>query len=112
MTSPTISKATKSISPAATRLILIADLKREIKELEADVKREVELLEKEILLGLLDEYADGDSYVDDGIKCTTVDTKRWKYGNETKSAIKEIQERAQLDGSATQEKTTSLRFTF
>ena len=112
MTSPTISKTTKSISPAATRLILIADLKREIKELEADVKREVELLEKEILLGLLDEYADGDSYVYDGIKCTTVDTKRWKYGNEVKSAIKEIQERAQLDGSATQEKTTSLRFTF
>ena len=55
MTSPTISKATKTTSPAATRLILIADLKREIKELEADVKREVELLEKEILLGLLDE---------------------------------------------------------
>ena len=112
MTSPTISKATKSISPAATRLILIADLKREIKELETEMKREVEFLEKEILLGLLDEHADGDSFIYDGIKCTPVETKRWKYGNETKSVIKEIQERAQLDGSATQEKTTSLRFTF
>jgi len=112
MTSPTISTATKTTSPAATRLILIADLKQEIKELEAEMKREVELLEKEILLGLLDEYADGDSFVYDGIKCTPVETRRWKYGNETKSAIKGIQERAQLDGSATQEKTTSLRFTF
>jgi hypothetical protein len=112
MTLPTISKGTKTISAAATRLILIADLKREIKELEAEVKREVELLEKEILLGLLDEYADGDFYVYEGIKCTTVETKRWKYGNEIKDAIKEIQERAQLDGSATPERTTSLRFTF
>ena len=112
MTSPTISTATRTTSPAATRLILIADLKQEIKELEAEMKREVELLEKEILLGLLDEYADGDSFVYDGIKCTPVETRRWKYGNETKSAIKGIQERAQLDGSATQEKTTSLRFTF
>lgn len=112
MTSSPISTATKTTSPAATRLILIADLKQEIKELEAEMKREVELLEKEILLGLLDEYADGDSFVYDGIKCTPVETRRWKYGNETKSVIEGIQERAQLDGSATQEKTTSLRFTF
>jgi len=112
MTSSPISKATKATSPAVTRLILIADLKREIKELEAEMKKEVELLEKEILLGLLDEYADGDSFIYDGIKCTPVETKRWKYGNEIKSTIKEIQERAQLDGGATQEKTTSLRFTF
>ena len=112
MTSSPISTATKTTSPAATRLILIADLKREIKELEVEMKREVELLEKEILLGLLDEYADGDSFVYCGIKCTPVETRRWKYGNETKTVIKGIQERAQLDGSATQEKTTSLRFTF
>ena len=52
MTSPTISKATKTTSPAATRLILIADLKQEIKELEVEMKREVELLEKEIPLSM------------------------------------------------------------
>jgi len=85
MTSPTISKATKTTSPAATRLILIADLKQKIKELEAEMKREVELLEKEILLGLLDEYSDGDSFVYDGIKCTPVETKRWKYGMKQKA---------------------------
>jgi hypothetical protein len=52
MTSPTISTATKTTSPAATRLILIADLKQEIKELEVEMKREVELLEKEIPLSM------------------------------------------------------------
>lgn len=112
MTSSPISKATKLTSLAVTRLIVIADLKREIKKLGDEMRKEVKLLEKEILLGFLDEYADGDSFVYDGIKCTTVETKRWKYGDETNSAIREIQERAQLDGGATQEKTTSLRFTF
>nr|BAR36534.1 hypothetical protein [uncultured Mediterranean phage uvMED] len=112
MTSSPISKATKAISPAVTRLILIADLKREIKELEAEMKKEVEFLEKEILLGLLDEYADGDSFIYDGIKCTPVVTFRWQYDEETKARIKQLQEFSQLSASAFRKSTTSLRFTF
>ena len=96
---------------AAERLLLIQDLKLEIKSLQTQVDEQVELLSADIDLGLLSEYEDGDSIIYEGVRCTSVTTSRWTYNNETKQAVKALQKAAQDSGSATEKTTVSYRFT-
>ena len=94
------------------RLLLIAKLKADIKRLQEQVDEHVEIFSTEIDLGLMDEFEENGSIVYEGVRCSPVTTFRWSYGKETKQAIKQLQELAQSQGSATQKATTSYRFTF
>lgn len=106
----TYNAAGPSLSPA-DRILKIADLKGTIRQLEDALKNEVETLQGEIELGLLEELEDEGSYHYGGVRCTPYETKRWSYPDEVKDAIKELQERAIYQGSATQKVTKSVRIT-
>lgn len=98
------------MSPA-DRILKIADLKGTIRQLEDSLKHEVETLQAEIELGLLDELEDGGSFYYGGVRCTPYETKRYSYSDETKEAIKDLQQRAIYKGEASQSITKSLRIT-
>lgn len=106
----TYNAAGPSLSPA-DRILKIADLKGTIRQLEDALKNEVETLQGEIELGLLEELEDEGSYYYGGVRCTPYETKRWSYPDDVKDAIKELQERAIYQGSATQKVTKSVRIT-
>ena len=106
----TYNAAGLSLSPA-DRILKIADLKGTIRQLEDALKNEVDKLQGEIELGLLEELEEEGSYHYGGVRCTPYETKRWSYPDEVKDAIKELQERAIYQGSATQKVTKSVRIT-
>jgi hypothetical protein len=106
----TYNAAGPSLSPA-DRILKIADLKGTIRQLEDALKNEVDKLQGEIELGLLEELEEEGSYHYGGVRCTPYETKRWSYPDEVKDAIKELQERAIYQGSATQKVTKSVRIT-
>lgn len=106
----TYNAAGPSLSPA-DRILKIADLKGTIRQLEDALKNEVDKLQGEIELGLLEELEEEGSYLYGGVRCTPYETKRWSYPDDVKDAIKELQERAIYQGSATQKVTKSVRIT-
>ena len=106
----TYNAAGPSLSPA-DRILKIADIKGTIRQLEDALKNEVDKLQGEIELGLLEELEDEGSYYYGGVRCTPYETKRWSYPDEVKEVIKDLQERAIYQGSATQKVTKSLRIT-
>ena len=106
----TYNAAGPSLSPA-DRILKIADIKGTIRQLEDALKNEVDKLQGEIELGLLEELEDEGSYYYGGVRCTPYETKRWSYPDEVKEVIKDLQERAIYQGSATQKVTKSVRIT-
>ncbi len=89
----------------------ILQLKQEAKDLQEQIKDKTDQISTLIMLGAVDHLATEDNAFEIGsIRIKPYAVARWSYDPATKQQIAEIQQQAQLMGSAEKTMSTSYRF--
>ena len=89
----------------------IMQLRQQVKELQEQIKDKTDQISTLIMLGAIDHLATEDNAFEvDRIRIKPYAVRRWSYDTATKQQIAEIQEQAQLMGTAEQTVSTSYRF--
>jgi len=89
----------------------IMQLRQQAKELQEQIKDKTDQISTLIMLGAIDHLATEDNAFEvDSIRIKPYAVRRWSYDTATKQQIAEIQEQAQLMGTAEQTVSTSYRF--
>ena len=89
----------------------IMQLRQEAKQLQEQIKDKTDKISTLITLGAIDHLATDNNAFDVGtIRIKPYSVRRWNYDSATKQQIAEIQEQAQLMGTAEQTVSTSYRF--
>ena len=89
----------------------IMQLRQQAKELQEQIKDKTDQISTLIMLGAIDHLATEDDAFEIGtIRIKPYAIRRWSYDSATKQQIAEIQEQAQLMGTAEQTVSTSYRF--
>ena len=98
---------TASPSQSTTQLLdLFISKQAELKKLETfltDIRKQIQIA---IELGELESLDDQGRYVYDNLQIQVVERKTWKYS----SAVDQLREREQFDGTAKQQINSSYRF--